>query len=300
MNAVVEEMVLGYQEGTSDKVYGLFVVTCEVGYATVAYYGKRLGNPKKHIKTDAGVSLETALAALGRFNREKRAEGYTDLDPRAATSLRYYAHTTDGLKFVPLAERQAIIRDHPQTAKVITPEDIARQERIEQEDRARAQAAADKERREMQRNIALITRNLHVAIPFVQPSMLMVSLERANGTLVLAGEALLSADMGSRIRGLAPLIGGTFSAKFLVVGDRIIALTDLGRRHPQSTFRPDVVFTPERKIAILRAAIESTTDDSVVFYLPIMTECVRLELNASVRDALRRFIDTLSAEATAA
>jgi predicted DNA-binding WGR domain protein len=301
MITVVAQSHLGLRDGTTDKVYHLLLTACENGYQTLALWGRRGKNHSKQAKTEAGVSYAKAAAAFERLVREKIREGYAHLGGTElhhervslAQTYRFFANST---------ESDAFRERHPEAPVIIAPEDVERRNRAERQERERIerehQAALDARAQIIER----VESEIASAIPFVLPAMKVITLKRAGGVVTVVGlkPGLRAEPADARFCAIAASIGGTVDTDLLMIGEHIVALSDLGKRHPATLFRAADVFTTRRRIDVLQSAMGAA--GTLGFYLPKHGRFEYFELaSEGIAATIAAFIDwILKKEAHAA
>jgi predicted DNA-binding WGR domain protein len=286
----IEYVPLGYQAGTADRVYVLIIVLCETGYQTISRYGRRGAKLQTTTKTETGVTWATAKSAFDRMMNEQTRQGYEEM--RGSERMTAIAPIQGEYDVIPPRDRDAVRASHPVTAAVTTPEQIERAARLEREERERAETAERERQALLAQNVRTLRANIDTLIPFVEPEMLHVRLSRKDGKIDI-GPATLSDAARTSVHGAASTIHGSFEAQLLVVGERLIALTALGRRRPDSVFDGASVFTPARKVAILDAA-RASTNPVIYFFLDARTDLIALPIDNETRPILTGLIDLLS------
>lgn len=287
---------LAYQAGSSDKVYILITVLCATGYQTLARYGRRGSKLQTTAKTEAGVTWATAESAFQRMLNEKLGEHYEELT--GSDRLNVLAPIKDEYDIISPRDRDDVIKSHPVTAAVTTPEERERAQRLEREERERSEQAELARQALLTHNIRKIRANIDIAIPFVEPDMRHCRLKRVQERFYIEPAGRPDHVM-TMLRELGDAIPGSFDADFLLVDDRIIALTNLGRRRPDYVFDGARVFTPARKIAILEAA-RAAGAGAICFYLASQSDVISIKLDDETRPILAGLIDLLTQKATVA
>lgn len=292
----IEYVPLSYQAGTADKVYVLIIVLCETGFQTIARYGRRGAKLQTTTKTETGVTWATAKSAFDRMMSEQLRQGYEEL--RGSERMTAIAPIQSDYEVIPPRDRDQILQSHPVTAAVTTPEQIERAQRLEREERERTEKAERERQALLVLNVRTLRANIDTLIPFVEPEMLHVRVSRKDGKLDI-GPATLGDAVRTSVHGAASAIHGSFEAQLLVVGERLIALTTLGRRRPDSVFDGASVFTLTRKIAILDAA-RGSANPVIYFFLDARTDLIALPIDNETRPILTGLIDLLSAKVAVA
>lgn len=72
----IKTIKLAFKEGTSDKVYHVFLVKADGGYLVNFEFGKRDTKPQTGTKTTSPVDEASAQKIFDKLIKEKEAKGY--------------------------------------------------------------------------------------------------------------------------------------------------------------------------------------------------------------------------------
>lgn len=278
MIQVLDYVTLECSNDTSAKVYHVQLVATAGGFQCLAHYGRIGRTPKLTEKTPPGVGYPQARAAFESVTAEKRveyldvsatipeeSEPYRDADWRIATAREAEA-------IIAAANERSRRLDDPEHAARVA---AARAENTDRFAEQRTEKALrqgeisqlrELERQERIRDLAQQILALGQFYPYVPELTTIVAVTKAGAAITVDPP-----ELRDRLVRLAREIGGTFELTAMLIADRFClmkATSGLPVVRGEVLLSPDLVFTQERRAAIIRYVVEHDEYPVLSFYDP--------------------------------